>query len=94
MPFPACVVEILRVTLLMASINIRQQGILAFCFFSGFPVAHRIPVAPAGVPEGMVQKHLQDGYSTARTYVPPSNAIHCHANIDAGDRAFCTLAKG
>ncbi|HEV8059060.1 MAG TPA: hypothetical protein VGP68_04270 [Gemmataceae bacterium] len=42
----------------------------------------------------MVQKHLQDGYSTVRTYVLPSNAIHCPANFDAGDRAFCTLAKG
>jgi hypothetical protein len=48
----------------------------------------------AGRVERMVQKHLQDGYSTARTYVLPSNAIHCPANIDAGDRAFCTLAKG
>jgi hypothetical protein len=43
---------------------------------------------------GMIQKHLQDGYSTTRTYMLPSNAIHCPANIDAGDRAFCTLAKG
>jgi hypothetical protein len=40
------------------------------------------------------QKHPQDGHRTARTYVLPSNAIHGHANIDAGDRAFCTLAKG
>jgi hypothetical protein len=44
--------------------------------------------------QAWVQKHLQDGYSTARTYVLPSNAIHCHANFDAGDCAFCTLAKG
>ncbi len=41
----------------------------------------------------MVQKHLQDGYSTARIQVLPPNAIRCPANIDAGDCAFCTLAK-
>ncbi len=78
----------------MANINNGDMGILVFCFFSGFPVAPRAPGPPAEVPEGMVQKHLQDGYSTARTYVLPSNVIRCHANIDAGDRAFCTLAKG
>jgi hypothetical protein len=49
---------------------------------------------PIGTWGGIVQKHLQDGYSSARTYVLPSNAIHCPANFDVGDRAFCTLAKG
>jgi hypothetical protein len=42
----------------------------------------------------MVLKPLQDGYSTARTYVLPSNAIRCPANIDGGDRAFLHFGQG